>query len=110
MIHFKFSIYDAKASAYLPPFILPRQEMATRVFADCCNSDDHQFAKHPADYTLFCLGTWDDETAIFTPEANGPQTLGNGVEFVNPSIPRKSNGALSNETPVQSGSAGSDTA
>lgn len=82
MIHIQFSVYDQAAQAYLPPWILPRIEMAQRTFQDCVNSKDHQFGAHPEDYTLFRLGTWDDETAQFTPEPNGPQTLGNGVEYV----------------------------
>lgn len=79
MIHYQFAIHDNKAGAYLPPFILPRIEMAQRTFADCINSADHQFGAHPDDYTLFSLGLFDDETAKFTPEM---QSLGNGVEYL----------------------------
>lgn len=110
MIHKQFSIYDAKAQAYLPPFILPRTEMAERTFGDCVNSKDHQFAAHPADYTLFLLGLWDDETAMFTQEPNGPQTLGNGVTYVRNQSGEKSNGTqVGNETPVLSGPVSDDS-
>ena len=110
MIHKQFSIYDSGAQAYLPPFILPRDEMAQRTFGDACNSESHQFGAHPEDYTLFRLGTWDDESAIFTPEPNGPQTLGNGVEYVRTQT-GQTNGTqpLSDETPVQPGTTGSDS-
>jgi hypothetical protein len=81
MIHKIFSIYDQKARAYLPPFYMHQTEMAIRVFSDCINSDNHQFAKHPADYTLFELGTFDDEHAkLDTYEA--PTLLNNGIELV----------------------------
>lgn len=56
-----FSIFDSKAQAYLPPFLLPNEEMAKRVFRDCANDTNHQFGKHPADYTLFHLGAFSDE-------------------------------------------------
>lgn len=60
MIHKMFSIYDAKAKAYLPPFILPEVGMATRAFGDAVNSTDHQFNKHPSDYFLHQIATFDD--------------------------------------------------
>ena len=53
MKYHMFSVYDEKARAYLPPFILPEIGMATRTFGDCINSEQHQFGKHPSDYTLF---------------------------------------------------------
>ena len=64
MMHKLFTIYDQKAQAYLPPFFMHQTGMALRVFSDCVNSNDHQFGKHPADYTIFELGTFNDETAI----------------------------------------------
>ena len=65
MIHKIFTIHDSKAQAFLPPFILPRAEMAERTFGDCINSADHQFGQHPDDYTLFELGAFDDEDASY---------------------------------------------
>ena len=80
MKHKMFSIFDVKASAYLPPFILPETAMAVRVFADCVNSDDHQFGKHPGDYTLFELGVWDDSCAALAVHAS--TKVVNGLEVV----------------------------
>ena len=62
MEHNIFTVFDQKAKAYLPPFFLPRPEMALRVFTDCVNDPTHQFGKHPADYTLLQLGDYDDDT------------------------------------------------
>ncbi len=81
MIFKVFTVFDSKAEAYLPPFILPHDDMAKRIFSDCCNKDDHQFGAHPADYTLFRLGCWSDKTSGFDLE-NAPVNLGVGVEFV----------------------------
>lgn len=67
MKHLMFAIYDQKAGAYLPPFILPAAPMATRTFADCINSEDHQFAKHPEDYYLMEVAIFDDNTAELLP-------------------------------------------
>jgi hypothetical protein len=81
-----FSIYDEKAEAYLPPFFLPTTAMATRVFADCVNSETHQFGANPHDYTLFELGQFDDERGDLLPQ-RAKQPLGNGVEFRKPDHP-----------------------
>ena len=80
MEHKIFSIHDAKAFAYLPPFILPRKEMAMRTFSDCVNSNTHQFGVHPADYTLTELGTFDDSNAKITLH-DVPLTMGTGLDF-----------------------------
>lgn len=79
MKYHMFSVYDEKARAYLPPFILPEIGMATRTFGDCINSEDHQFGKHPSDYTLFKIADFDDETGEPTPDKS---SIGNGVEFI----------------------------
>lgn len=81
MIYKQFSVHDVKAGAYLPPFVLPRAAQASRIFMDCVNSKDHQFGNHPEDYTLFELGSWDDETAQYQLH-DAPISLGNGVEYV----------------------------
>lgn len=80
MIYEVFSIHDSKAEAFLPPFILPNEAMAKRVFAQCVNSDSHQFGASPPDYTLFRLGQFDDSTGQFLLERS-KHSLGNGVEF-----------------------------
>jgi len=81
MLHHVFSVYDEKAEAYLPVFQLPTSPMATRIFGECVNSREHQFGKHPGDYTLFVVGTFDDETGEIT---TTKKTLGNGLDFKKP--------------------------
>ncbi len=75
-----FTIFDSKAGAYLPPFYLPQTGMALRTFADCINDAQHSFSKHPEDYTIMAIGTWDDTTALAL--STPPESLGNGLEFV----------------------------
>lgn len=82
MIHLLFTVYDSKAEVYLPPFFVPTVGIATRAFKDCINSEEHQFGKHPHDYTLFSLGKWLDTDA--TMESNTPKSLGNGLEYIDP--------------------------
>lgn len=106
-----FTVYDDKAKAYLPPFFMPEQTAAKRVFGDCVNSKDHQFARHPADYTLFCLGYYDDSTGKLS-ELDAAENLGNGViyiellpQFDHPEDPTRE-ATNSDGTPIQSGSLG----
>ncbi len=77
-----FTVYDEKAQVFTTPFFVATVGIATRAFSDAINSPDHQFGKHPQDYTLFKLGTFDDNTAELKSETK--QSIGNGVEFVNP--------------------------
>ncbi|AXL14718.1 nonstructural protein [Microviridae sp.] len=86
MIFKIFAIYDQKAGAYLPPFVLPTDGMATRTFSDCVNKEDHQFHAHPADYTLFGLGEFDDESAAIIPY-EVVKSYGTGVEFIDQPAP-----------------------
>jgi len=62
MIHKIYSVFDSKAESYTPPFVDNAEGRALRTFADCCNDQGHQFGKHPEDYTLFCLGEFNDDT------------------------------------------------
>lgn len=80
MKHLVFSVFDSKAKAYLPPFFMHNEDMAIRIFKDCVNSGDHQFGKHPSDYTLFCLGEFLDHEGIIN--FSGPHSVGNGVEYL----------------------------
>jgi len=76
-----FSVYDQKAHAYLPPFFMHTKDMAVRAFSDAVNDIKHSFGMHPADYTLFYLGIFNDVSGHFEIEKQG-QALHNGVELV----------------------------
>lgn len=80
MQHSIFTVYDDKAKAYLPPFFMHRAAMAIRTFTDACNDESHQFGKNPADYTLFEIGVYDDETATIK-NHNSLKNLANGLEL-----------------------------
>jgi len=81
MKHKMFSVFDVKAMCYLPPFCLPETGMALRVFGDCVNSSDHQFGKHPGDYTLFELGSFDDSVCVVSCTPSAVKVV-NGLEVV----------------------------
>lgn len=66
--------------AFNTPFSFHRKEQAMRTFSDCLKSPEHQFSKNPQDYTLFEIGSYDDESGQIIPIT--PISLGNGLEFL----------------------------
>lgn len=80
MIHHVFTVHDAKSEAYLPPFHLQTKGQAIRAFTDCVNDPNHQFAKHPEDYTLFELGEFDDHNGQYACHTT-PKPIGKAIEF-----------------------------
>lgn len=88
---FAFAIFDDKAKAYLPPFFLPTMAMGQRAFTTAVNDPTTEFGKHSADYTLFCLGEWDNLNAKF--DLNEPYiNVCNGMEvkdLIPPTFQRK---------------------
>ncbi len=76
-----FAIYDNKADAYLPPWFLTTNAMAVRAFSDCIRDPDHNFGAHPEDYTLFCIGEFQNANGKIEPYV--PFSMGNGIEYKN---------------------------
>jgi len=66
---------------YLPPFYFTTAGLATRAFEESCNDPQHQFNRHAEDFTLFELGTYDDNTAKFQ-FMETPHALGVALEYV----------------------------
>lgn len=58
-----YVIYDVKAKFYNKPFFLQNDSVAIRAFTDLANDPTTDVFKHPTDFILFSLGTYDDETA-----------------------------------------------
>lgn len=76
-----FSIYDSKAEAYMQPFFSQNKGTAIRSFADAAQQEEGQFAKHSADYTLFEVGEWDEDTGTMMP-AKANINLGTALEHI----------------------------
>lgn len=61
MIFRMCTIYDIKAEVYLPPMVFRSLGEAERVFSDICHDKNSGISKHPEDYKLFEMGTYNDE-------------------------------------------------
>ncbi len=80
MITQVFTIYDSKAECYMPPFFTQTKGSAIRLFSDTCNDREHQFYIHSEDFTLFQLGSYDDQIASFDLYET-PSPIGKAIEF-----------------------------
>jgi len=61
-----YSIRDVKADVFHAPFFLPTDGAATRAFSDVANDINTQIGRHPADFTLYHIGSFDDATGQLT--------------------------------------------
>lgn len=62
-----FSVYDSKVEAYTPPFYCRTIGEAMRNWETTCNDGKSMMSNHPADYTLFEVGEYDESTAKVSP-------------------------------------------
>lgn len=58
-----YSVFDSKAAVYGTPFFMPNDNMAIRAFSDLVNGPENMISKHPEDFSLFVVGTFDDQLA-----------------------------------------------
>lgn len=56
-----FTVYDSKVESYMNPFFCKSVGEALRSFQEIANDKNHQIGKYPADFTLFEIGTYNDE-------------------------------------------------
>lgn len=66
MILFAYSIYDRKALQYHPPFYASTDASAARSFSDVANDVNTNIGRHPSDFVLYCVGTFNDQKATLT--------------------------------------------
>lgn len=59
-----YAVFDSKAAAYASPFFMQRDTMALRAFTDLTNDRQSSINKHPEDYSLWKIGSYDDDTGL----------------------------------------------
>ena len=57
---FGYSVFDSASDTYDRPFFAQSDGQAMRSFGDIAVNAEHPIGQHPADYTLFRVGSWDD--------------------------------------------------
>jgi len=78
-----FAIYDSGISTWLPPLYARNKGEIMRWFSEAVNDSTSKLAKHPSDFTIFEIGTWDDGNCKFD-LLKTPVSLGIAIEFVKP--------------------------
>ena len=63
-----YTIFDSAAGAYMRPFFAQSDGQALRGFTDISCDAEHDIGKHPEDYSLYRIGTFDDQKAKLDPE------------------------------------------
>jgi len=60
-----FAVKDKALDTYSSPFIQATVEAGLRMFRDAVlfNSEQNHYQRSPEDYTLYMIGTYDDEKA-----------------------------------------------
>lgn len=71
-----YCIFDEKAGAYAPPIFLQKDGMALRAFEDEVNNDRSRIHAHPEDYSLYKLGSFNDESGKI--DSNIPEFMVKG--------------------------------
>jgi hypothetical protein len=59
------SIKDTAVSAFMQPIAVAHTAQAMRSMQDAVNDPQSDFAKHPADYELYHIAEFDDQTGQF---------------------------------------------
>lgn len=75
-----YSIFDSKVKAYMQPFMAQTNGQALRMFEDTVRDEKTVLNKHPEDYTLFGIATYDDLTGKYENLAT-PDSLGVAIEY-----------------------------
>jgi hypothetical protein len=74
-----YAIFDSATNAYMRPFFMQSDGQANRSFADEAVRADSEISKHPEDYSLFRVGTWDDNEGSIEP--CDPKCIGRAHEL-----------------------------
>lgn len=62
-----YSVRDVKVERFFPPFAQRNQLEAQRTFLDMCQDHRTPISKHPEDYTLYEIGSFNPETGEIAP-------------------------------------------
>ena len=62
MKQFVYAVFDRASGVYDRPFVGQGDGAVMRSFGDIAVSADHPIGQHPEDYTLFRIGTYDDNS------------------------------------------------
>jgi len=78
-----YAIFDEKACTFSQPFTQNHNGQAIRLFQDLVRDNNSTISKHPEDYKLYQLGTYDDTSGELESNVT-PVFLVNATDMVKP--------------------------
>ena len=61
-----YSLLDVAVGSFNAPFYAPNDRVAMRICSDVAEDSETLIGKHPEDFELHLLGTFDDQDGAFT--------------------------------------------
>lgn len=77
-----YVVKDLAANDYNIPVFLKHNNEALRLFRDEANNTESPIGKHPADYELWYIADYNEETAMFTNHEN-MERLARAIDLLN---------------------------
>lgn len=62
-----YTLHDVKAVSYSPPFFCANDAIAKRMLLDLVSDPDTMPGRHPSDFKLYKIGTFDEGNAALMP-------------------------------------------
>lgn len=62
-----YTLHDVKAVNYSPPFFMPNDALARRACAELVLDRNTTVGRHPSDFKLYRVGTFDEGNGVLTP-------------------------------------------
>lgn len=90
MITKAFACFDSKSVSFGVPFFNQVPAVAVRMFTDLVNDNTSIISRHPEDFTLFEVGSFDDIKGVLLP-LGAPVNLGVASVFVSRLSPKEVN-------------------
>lgn len=81
MKYYIVSVKDTAIDTFEAPFFVRSNGEAIRGFSDAVSDAQSPISKHPSDYLLFGLGSFDSDSGVF--DTHAPQQIARGADFVN---------------------------
>jgi len=66
----------------MTPWFVDKDGQALREFQDVIQNQETMFSKHPEDYTLFKIGSYDQDNGKIS-SLDTPVSMGVGIEYIN---------------------------
>lgn len=77
---FAYSVFDVASGVYDNPFFMQSDAQAQRAFMDIATNADHPIGKHPHDFTLYRIGSWDNGECELI--GDGPRAIMTALQAV----------------------------